>query len=78
MTMLELFILKCTLIVAAVFVPLASWTHLKIEKRDITIGDLVGFVILGLIPIVNIAALLMLIVFGISRCHKKVLIKAKD
>lgn len=70
-------LLNLTLVVAAIFILLGLWTHLKIEKRDITVGVVLGVVVLGMIPVLNIIALIMLIAFCLSKIHKKVLIKAK-
>ena len=71
-------LVNLTLVVAAIFIPLGLWTHLKIEKRDITVGVVLGVVVLGMIPVLNIIALTMLITFCLTKIHKKVLIKAKD
>ena len=65
-------LLNLTLVVAAIFIPLGLWTHLKIEKRDITVGVVLGVIVLGMIPVLNIIA------FCLTKIHKKVLIKAKD
>jgi uncharacterized membrane protein len=67
-----------TLVVASILIPLGLWTHLKIEKRDITVGVVLGVIVLGMIPVLNIIALIILIAFCLTKIHKKVLIKAKD
>ena len=46
-------LLNLTLVVAAIFIPLGLWTHLKIEKRDITVGVVLGVIVLGMIPRLN-------------------------
>ena len=71
-------LLNLTIVVAAILIPLGLWTHLKIEKRDITVGDVLGIIVLGMVPVLNIIALTMLIAFCLSKIHKKVLIRAKD
>lgn len=67
-----------TLVVASILIPLGLWTHLKIEKRDITVGVVLGVIVLGMIPVLDIFALIILIAFCLTKIHKKVLIKAKD
>ena len=67
-----------TPVVASIFILLGLWTHLKIEKRDITVGVVLGVIVLGMIPVLNIIALTILIAFCLTKIHKKVLIKAKD
>lgn len=71
-------LVNLTLVVASILIPLGLWTHLKIEKRDITVGVVLGVVVLGMIPVLNIIALTILIAFCLTKIHKKVLIKAKD
>ena len=71
-------LVNLTLVVASILIPLGLWTHLKIEKRDITVGVVLGVVVLGMIPVLNIIALTMLIAICLTKIHKKVLIKAKD
>ena len=71
-------LVNLTLVVASILIPLGLWTHLKIEKRDITVGVVLGVVVLGMIPVLNIIALIILIAFCLTKIHKKVLIKAKD
>lgn len=71
-------LVNLTLVVAAILIPLSFWTHLKIEKRDITVGVVLGVIVLGMIPVLNIIALTLLIAYCLSKIHKKVLIKAKD
>lgn len=71
-------LVNLTLVVASILIPLGLWTHLKIEKRDITVGVVLGVIVLGMIPVLNIIALIRLIAFCLTKIHKKVLIKAKD
>ena len=51
-------LVNLTLIVSAILIPLGLWTHLKIEKRDITVGVALGVIVLGMIPVLNIIALI--------------------
>ena len=71
-------LVNLTLVVASILIPLGLWTRLKIEKRDITVGVVLGVIVLGMIPVLNIIALTILIAFCLTKIHKKVLIKAKD
>ena len=48
-------LVNLTLVVAAIFIPLGLWTHLKIEKRDVTVGVVLGVIVLGMIPVLNVS-----------------------